>query len=141
MARFTPLQRIETAGGEVIRAWREDEDDTTVVREAYLSRVDPYSVRAWKLHTRRTVNAVVPTGHVRFVVVADPDADEPVFEIHDLGQDHPHGRLSITPGSWFGFQGGAEGGLVLNLADHLHDPDEAQSRPLDAFDGPWLSDA
>ena len=82
--------------------------------EAYFSRVNPGCVRAWKLHTEMTVNVVVPTGHVRFVVAEVGDG-ETVFTHFDLGPDFTHGRLTIEPGTWFGFMGGPEGGLVLNL--------------------------
>lgn len=129
---FTPLARIETDGGEVLKALRSDESGFAGFHEAYFSRVDPGAVRAWKLHTEMTVSVVVPVGLVRFVVVVDDEPRE--FE---LGPDHRYGRLTIPPGHWFGFGGGPEGGLVLNLANVLHRPEEGRNRPLDAFDHHW----
>lgn len=129
---YTPLDRIATDGGEVMKALRSDEPDVTGVQEAYFSRVDPGNTRAWKLHTEMTVNFVVPIGHVHFAVATDDG-----YRSFDLGPDHDYGRLTITPGHWFGFRGGASGGLVLNLADTLHRPDEGRTRPLDAFDYDW----
>lgn len=129
---FTPLQRIETDGGEVMKALRSDDPGFAGVAEAYFSRVDPGLVRAWKLHTEMIVNVVVPVGHARFVVVGGNS-----FETHELGPEHDYGRLTIQPGNWFGFKGGADGALVLNLADILHRPDEGQNRPLDAFNYQW----
>lgn len=132
-AFFTPLSRIETDGGEVIQAMRSDGDGFVAIEEAYFSRVNAGGVRAWKFHTKMTVNAVVPVGHLRFVVAtADGGFDE-----YDLGPDHDHGRLTIRPETWFGFQAGPAGGLLLNLADILHDPDEPRARALDAFDYTW----
>jgi len=131
-ATFTPLERIATGGGEVLRALRSDEPGFRGVEEAYFSRVEPHSIRAWKLHTEMTVNVVVPVGHVRFVVVHDHS-----FAAFNLGPDHDYGRLTVEPGNWFGFKGGSDGGLVLNLADVLHHPDESRNRPLDAFDYEW----
>lgn len=131
-ATFTPLTRIETSGGEVLRALRSDEDGFKGVGEAYFSRVNPGSIRAWKLHTEMTVNVVVPVGHVRFVVATDDGFDE-----YDLGPDHEYGRLTVEPGTWFGFKGGADGGLVLNLSDIVHRPDEADGRELDEFTYTW----
>lgn len=135
-AELTPLPRIPTAGGEVLKAMRSDETGAVDVAEAYFSRVDPGAIRAWKLHTEMTVNVVVPHGHVRFVV-----ADDGRFLEYDLGPDHAYARLTITPGTWFGFQGGPEGGLVLNLADVLHRPDEGRSRELADFDYAWAPPA
>ena len=53
-AVFTPLQRIETSGGEVLRALRSDEEGFRGVGEAYFSRVNPGNIRAWKQHTEMT---------------------------------------------------------------------------------------
>ncbi len=131
-ATFTPLKRIETSGGEVLRALRSDEDGFQGLGEAYFSRVNPLCVRGWKRHNEMTVNVVVPVGHVRFVVGTDDGFDE-----HDLGPDHDYGRLTIEPGTWFGFQGGVEGGLVLNLSNILHRPDEADGKELHEFDYIW----
>ncbi len=129
---FTPLQRIETDGGEVMRALRSDEAGFAGFAEAYFSRVDAGSIRAWKLHTEMTVNVIVPIGHAHFAIAHDNG-----FETHDLGPEHEYGRLTIPPGSWFGFKGGEHGALVLNLANILHRSDEGQNRPLDDLDYPW----
>lgn len=129
---FTPLRRIATDGGEVLKALRSDEPGFAGFEEAYFSRVDPGSIRAWKLHTEMTVNVVVPVGHVRFVVEVDGE-----HHAFDLGPDHDYGRLTIPPGHWFGFQGGSAGGLVLNLANILHRPDEGRNQPVDALDYRW----
>lgn len=131
-ATFTELRRIETSGGEVMKALHADEPGFLGLGEAYFSRVDPHCVRAWKRHNEMTVNVVVPVGHVRFVVATDDGFDE-----YDLGPDHDYGRLTVEPGTWFGFKGGADGGLVLNLSDIVHRPDEADGRELDEFTYTW----
>ena len=120
-------------------ALRSDEDGFCGVHEAYFSRVNADSVRAWKLHTEMTVNVVVPDGHVRFVVANAGPSDATDFEVHDLGPDHDYGRLSIAPNTWFGFKGGVDGGLVLNLANILHHPDEGRNAELDEFGFDWAS--
>ena len=131
---MTPLARIETEGGEVMKAMIPGVDGAPDVAEAYFSRVDPYAVRAWKLHTEMTVNVVVPYGHVRFVISTDGG-----YEAFDLGPDHDYARLTIGPGTWFGFQGGASGGLILNLADVAHRPNEGRGRDIEAFDYAWMT--
>ena len=133
-ARLIPLDRIDTAGGQVLKAMRSDDDGARAVAEAYFSRVDPWAIRAWKLHTEMTVNVVVPHGHVRFVVVEGDG-----FSTYDLGPEHTYARLVIAPNTWFGFQGGSTGGLVLNLADVLHRPEEGRGLELDAFDHEWMA--
>lgn len=129
---FTALDRIQTEGGEVMKAMTAEEATYAGFGEAYFSRVDPGAVRAWKMHTEMTVNVVVPVGHVRFVVRHDEQ-----FIIYDLGPDHQYGRLTIQPRTWFGFQGGVEGGLVLNMSNVVHRPEEGDSREIDAFEYSW----
>lgn len=131
-AVLTCLDRIATEGGEVMKAMTSDDPTFNGFGEAYFSRVDPLAVRAWKLHTEMTVNVVVAAGHVRFVI-----SHEELFDIYDLGPQHQYGRLTIAPGTWFGFQGGAEGGLVLNLSNIVHHPDEGRSKGLDEFEYSW----
>lgn len=123
-----------------MKALTAEEADFNGLGEAYFSRVNPGCVRGWKRHNEMTVNVVVPVGHVRFVVAEE--AEEAVegktaFQHFDLGPDFTHGRLTIEPGTWFGFMGGTEGGLVLNLSDIVHRPDEADSKELDEFDYDW----
>jgi len=141
-AHFTELRRIETSGGEVMKALHADESDFNGLGEAYFSRVNPDCIRGWKRHNEMTVNVVVPVGHVRFVVhrPGSPDADgnaADVFDAYDLGPMHSYGRLTIEPGTWFGFMGGVDGGLVLNLSDIVHRPDEADGKELDEFNYNW----
>ncbi|MFT7474886.1 MAG: dTDP-4-dehydrorhamnose 3,5-epimerase [Verrucomicrobiales bacterium] len=146
-AHFTALRRIETSGGEVMKALHADEPDFNGLGEAYFSRVNPDCVRAWKRHNEMTVNVVVPVGHVRFVVVqidssdsANADAEalsNASFDEYNLGPEHSYGRLTVEPGTWFGFKGGIDGGLVLNLSDIVHRPDEADGKDLDDFGYDW----
>ncbi len=135
-SHFTELRRIETSGGEVMKALHADEADFYGLGEAYFSRVNPGSVRGWKRHNEMTVNVVVPVGHVRFVVLDGDEPDASATE-YDLGPDHNYGRLTINPGTWFGFAGGEEGGLVLNLSNIVHRPDEADGKELEEFTYDW----
>ncbi len=130
---LTPLRRIPTGGGDVRHAMQAGAPGFTGFGEAYFSSVDKGAVKGWKRHSRMTLNLVVPVGAVRFVVV-----DEARGERFDtlLSPDPPerYGRLTVSPGLWMAFGGMGEGlNLLLNLADILHDPAEAESRDLDAF--------
>lgn len=138
-AHFTELRRIETSGGEVMKALTADEADFKGLGEAYFSRVDPGEIRAWKCHNEMTVNVIVPVGHMRFVIAETAGERTVEFTEFDLGPGHTHGRLTIEPGTWFGFMAGTEGGLVLNLSDIVHRPDEADAKDLDEFDYDWAN--
>jgi dTDP-4-dehydrorhamnose 3,5-epimerase len=124
---FTPLKRIITPGGDVLKILTKKETAFQGFGEAYFSIVLPGSVKAWKLHTKMTLNLVVPDGKIRFVFV-DESGAENLFRIEELGE-HRYARLTVPPGIWFGFQGIDEKpSILLNIADIIHDPNEAQRR-------------
>lgn len=120
-----------------MKALRSDEPGFLGLGEAYFSRVNAGSIRAWKQHTEMTVNVVVADGHVRFVVASTGPGKDCNFSEYDLGPGHDYGRLTIEPGTWFGFKGGTDGGLVLNLSDILHRPDEGRTADLVEFTYNW----
>jgi len=134
--KFIPLEKIETSGGEVLRALRVHEGKKSFVREAYFSSLKPGAIRAWKRHSQMTVNVVVPAGGVTFVVVNE---SENSFDIFKLGSDHEHGRLIIPKGTWFGFKADKSGGLVLNMADLVHSDEEVETADKVIFDFDWSS--
>ncbi len=128
-ASFTESEQIDRPGGQILKVTSASRPDFIEAKEVYCSTLEPFVVRAWKLHTEMTVNAFVPVGEVTFVVKADDR-----FETYKMGPSSNWGRLTIEPGTWFGFQGGPEGGIVLNMADTVHDPNESQTKPLDSFE-------
>ncbi len=116
----TPLRRIATQGGDVMHAMKRTDPGFVNFGEAYFSWIEPGAVKAWKLHTRMTLNLVVPVGAVRFVFHL-PDEG---FRIEEVGAAK-YVRLTVPPGIWFGFQSRVDGSsLLLNLADIPHHPDE-----------------
>jgi dTDP-4-dehydrorhamnose 3,5-epimerase len=124
---ITPLARIVTAGGDVLHAMKQKDEGYTCFGEAYFSWVAAGTIKAWKRHTRMTMNVVVPVGRVRFVFCLDgTDA----FRSEEIGVDR-YARLTVPPGIWFGFQGlVAPQSLVLNIASIAHDPNEVDRRTL-----------
>ena len=124
---LTPLARIETAGGDVLHAMKQSDAGYAGFGEAYFSWVAQGSVKAWKRHTRMTMNLIVPLGKVRFVFHLD-GGDE--FRVEEIGVDR-YVRITVPPGIWFGFQGLAvPQSLVLNIASIPHDPKEVERRTL-----------
>ena len=118
-----PLKRIPTAGGEVLHALKASDEGFCEFGEAYFSWVSAGTVKAWKRHTRMTMNVVVPVGQVRFVFrCANADGIEE-FRIEEIGVDR-YARLTVPPGIWFGFQGlHTPQSLLLNIANIPHDHD------------------
>lgn len=135
-AVFTPLRRIPTPGGDVLRALKASEESYQGFGEAYFSSVETGRVKGWRRHRRMTLNLVVPVGEVRFTVRGDDGA----AQAFDLSPDRAesYGRLTVPSGLWMAFGGvGAGLNLVLNVASIEHDPEEADTRPLEAMPWSW----
>ena len=122
----TSLKRIETSGGDVMHAMKESDAGYAGFGEAYFSWVSKESIKAWKRHTRMTMNIVVPVGKVRFVFCSITASGTKDFRIEEIGLDR-YARVTVPPGIWFGFQGlGEKQNLVLNVASIPHDPNEVE---------------
>ena len=131
---LTPLSRISVAGGDVLHALKVTDLDFSGFGEAYFTTINYGCVKAWKRHTRMTMNLVVPVGMVRFVFL-DQGIGESREEI--IGTNR-YMRLTVPPGIWFGFQGvGEYDSLVLNLSSIPHDPDEVERLPVSAIEYNW----
>ena len=133
----SPLRRIETAGGDVLHAMKHCDDGYAGFGEAYFSWVSARAVKAWKRHTRMTMNIVVPVGQVKFVFRSSnvDGADE--FQVEEIGIDR-YARITVPAGIWFGFQGRSDPqSLVMNIASIIHDPNEVDRLELSDIHYDW----
>ena len=130
----TPLKNITIDGGNVMHALKATEKNFNGFGEAYFSCVNFAAIKAWKLHTKMTMNLIVPKGVIKFV-----------FYEHETSQllekvigDNNYSRLTVPPGLWFGFQGvSKKESLLLNIADIPHDPLEVQRKLTSEIDYNW----
>ena len=109
----TPLKRIPVIGGDVLHAMKKTDHGFSGFGESYFSQIESGVVKAWKKHSKMTLNLIVPIGRVRFVF-KDNDG---LFREEIIGDDN-YVRLTIPPGIWFGFKGDFENtSLILNIAN------------------------
>jgi dTDP-4-dehydrorhamnose 3,5-epimerase len=128
---FTPLRRIASTKGEVRHGLRASDPGFSGFGEVYFSEVLSGTIKGWKRHTQMTMNLVVVSGTIRFILHDGVGANtEFVISAEDAA---PYGRLTVPPGFWMAFEGLGEHNLVMNLASHEHDPTEAENLELDAF--------
>ena len=131
---ITPLARISTPGGDVLHAMKQSDRGYLGFGEAYFSWVAGGSIKAWKRHTKMTMNVLVPVGLVRFVFRLEGCNE---FRIEEIG-DVRYARITVPPGVWFGFQGlSSPSSLVLNLADIPHDPNEVERMKFSDVNYEW----
>lgn len=131
---FTPLQRISTSKGDVLHGLKATDQGFAGFGEAYFSLVLGGSIKGWKRHNVMTLNLICVQGAIQFVVYGK-NQNEPVLNtVLSPDNTETYARLTIPPMFWVGFSGVSTGtNMLLNVASHVHDPQESETRPLD-----WL---
>lgn len=128
------LNIIPVEGGNVQHFLRSDESSFNGFGEAYFSFIEKGKIKGWKLHTRMTMNLVVPVGEVGFVFYVESDSS---FQVLKIGTNN-YKRLTVPPNIWFGFKGlGLYSNLVVNLSNIIHDPSESKKAEISKLKFDW----
>jgi len=131
---LTPLKEIKTKGGNILHALKKSESDFKSFGEVYFSWINYGAIKAWKKHTKMTMNLAVPVGKVKFVFF-DEINDE--YRIEEIGAGS-YQRINVPPGLWFGFEGqDSQPSLILNIADLEHEPNEVVRKNLSEISFEW----
>ena len=134
---ITPLDVIETAGGDVMAAIKKNDNGFVGFGEAYYSNVEFESIKAWKRHKDMTLNLTVPVGKIKFVLFDDRIESDKKFQEVIISIDN-YCRLTVPPMIWMGFQGlSSSGSVVLNIADIIHQADESDRKNINELNYDW----
>ncbi len=136
---LTPLRIVEVPKGNVLHAIKRGDLGDNGFGEVYFSNVYCKSIKAWKRHHQMVLNIVVPVGIIRFVLFDDREGSSSYGEFQQivLSQEN-YQRLTIPPWVWVGFQGLGEGtNLLMNFADMIHDPLEADKKEISGMNFDW----
>lgn len=129
----TPLKRISHPKGDVFHGIKKSDEGYVGFGEAYFSTVNHGVIKAWKKHSRMTLNLIVPEGEVKFVLYDDRENSDTKGSFQEiiLSQNN-YSRLTVPPGVWMGFEGvGKDLNMLLNVADIPHDPEEQLNIPME----------
>ena len=134
----TKLNIISTSGGDVLHAMKNIDNGFVDFGEAYFSEIEFNKVKAWKRHTKMTLNLVVPIGRIKFVLFDDRMPGHSIeFQEIKMSREN-YFRLTIPPMIWVGFQGLYEPeSRLLNIADIPHNPDEVDNKSINEIDFDW----
>lgn len=134
--QFNELKRIKVEGGDVLHGLKASDDSFNGFGEGYFSFIDQGAIKAWKKHTRMTMNLIVPVGTVHFCFLRE-ESGMIQKEAYEIGENS-YGRLTVPPGVWFGFSGKSKNGsLILNLSNIEHDPEEVERKDHNFFNHNW----
>ena len=128
------IDTIAVNGGNVKHFLNSDDASYKGFGEVYFSFIDFGMIKGWKLHTKMTMNLVVPIGDVGFVFY---DEVNKLFMKIKIGEKN-YKRITVPPNIWFGFKGLCSNhNLVVNLADIKHDQNEARKLDISTFSYKW----
>lgn len=133
------LTIIKSNDGSVMHGLKQNEDEFISFGEAYFSTVNYNSIKAWKLHTKMTLNLIVPSGEVLFHFL-DKRKDSKSYNKFEriMLSENNYFRLTVPPNIWFGFKGiSKRTSIILNIADMIHDPNEVLRKNQDEIDVDW----
>lgn len=136
---LTPLKIIDAPGGDVLHAMKCNDKGYYGFGEAYFSTIKHGCIKGWKKHFEMTLNLIVPTGEVLFVLYDDrPESSTKgcLEEIYLSIRNYK--RLTVPPGIWVAFKGVGDGvSVLLNIADIPHRPEEGESKGLNEISYSW----
>ena len=131
--KVSPLKRIPLPTGDVLHGLKRTDTGYTGFGEAYFSQIEFDAVKAWKRHTRMTLNLVVPVGIVKFAFVDDQDD-----RFIKVVSPHDFVRLTVPPGIWFGFKGlGKRKNLIVSCSTLKHNKSEILRKKIKEIKYKW----
>lgn len=128
---LTPLKQIHNPKGDVFHAMKKGDEGFAGFGEVYFSTINQNDIKGWKKHTEMTLNLVVVSGEVEFVVYNEAD-----FFTIKLSKNN-YQRLTIKPNLWLAFRGLSDENILLNLASIEHNSSESESVDLYNFSYDW----
>ena len=136
---LTPLNVINTSGGNVLHGMKVKDSGYSGFGEAYFSFIATDVIKGWKRHHKMVLNLVVPVGIVRFVIYDDRQDSVTYNKYQEvtLSKDN-YQRLTVPPMLWMAFQGvGQQENMLLNVASIPHEPNEADLKLVEELPFPW----
>tara|TARA_Y100000768_G_scaffold385657_1_gene372263 strand:+ start:2912 stop:3331 length:420 start_codon:yes stop_codon:yes gene_type:complete len=130
----TNLKIISVPNGNVLKFIDKKSKTFNGFGEIYFSLVKKSKIKAWKKHSRMTMNLTVPIGKVKFVFF---DEEKNFLKEIILGEKD-YKLITVKPGVWFGFKGLANNiSLVSNLSNIIHKKDETTNLNTNSIRYKW----
>ena len=128
------LKIISVPDGNVLKFINKKSKNFNGFGEIYFSLIKKNKIKAWKKHSRMTMNLTVPIGKVKFVFF---DEEKNFLKEIVLGEKN-HKRITVKPGVWFGFKGTSKSvSLVSNLSNIIHKKNESTNLNIKSISYKW----
>ena len=134
---ISPLKIMKVNEGNVLHGMKRTDKGYFGFGEAYFSFIKTGEIKGWKRHHEMTLNLIVPSGEIQFVMFDDRNINEKKFQNVILSVQNYY-RLTIPPMVWVAFKGlSNEKSILLNIANIPHDPNESESKKLNEIEFDW----
>ncbi len=136
---LTPLKIIDHPLGDVLHGMKSSDNGFEGFQEAYFSTIKQGVIKPWKKHLKMTLNLIVPSGEIRFVLFDDRlnSITKGLFMDVSLSFKN-YQRLTVPPNLWIAFKGKSTHlNLLLNIANMQHDPKEVVRADLSKIKFQW----
>ena len=133
------LNKIYNPMGDILHAMKKSDNDYINFGEVYFSSIKSGCIKGWNIHSKMTLNLIVPTGKVFFVIFDNREKSTTRGEYVEIELSlNNYKRLTVPPNLYVAFKGtGKSDSLILNIADLEHDPNEVKKIDLDSIDYNW----
>jgi dTDP-4-dehydrorhamnose 3,5-epimerase len=129
-----PLKRINNPKGDIFHALKNTDEGFLGFGEIYLTQIYNNQIKGWKRHNRFTLNLIVISGRVKFIIYDDREGSKTKGSFFDiqLSPTDNYQRLTIAPGLWMSFHGLYEDvSTLIDIIPEPHNPAESDRKELD----------
>lgn len=136
LAKIKDLKIHLDGRGYLYECLRADDQFFKQFGQAYISAINPGTVKGFHKHFKQTDHVVCVAGQIKMVLI-DDRGEQPVVEEHHLSLLNPQ-MVVIEPEIYHGWMCiGNETALVLNFSTHPFDRNAPDEYRVDPHANPW----
>ncbi len=132
--KITEKKQIFDERGKVMHMIKASDPEFNNFGEIYFSCINPGVIKAWHIHKKMTLNYIVLSGQIKFVIFDSRKDSNTYGEIMELFLSPENYKLvTIPPNVWNGFKGlGNTVSIVANCSDYEYADDEIMREDYDS---------
>ena len=132
----TKLKIINQENGSIYHVLRSTDKTFDGFGEIYFSSIKKGATKGWTLHTKMTLNLIVPIGKIifNFIDMRETSQTYNKRDIIIMSRDN-YFRLTVPPNIIFAFRGLEDSeNILVNVADMIHDPNESIKKNINDYE-------
>ena len=131
--KLIKLHKIKNLKGDIVKILNKNEKYFLRFGEAYLSKINKKSIKAWKKHKKNHLNLTVISGSIKFVIYNDLTKKFTKVIVKEKDKK----RIYIPPGLWFGFKGLSDKNIILSISSNITNEKEVIRKRLNDIKFDW----